>query len=315
MNLKKVSVIGAGNVGSAVAFSLSKSGLFNDIAVVDIDEGKAVGEALDIAHGSMLSGHPARVYAGSYEEDMKDSDIAVITAGAANKDNPSRLALVDSSTKIFKQIVPAMMDNGFDGIIIVVANPVDIMTYVTYKLSGLPRERVIGTGTLLDTARFKYGLSTRLNVNPNSIEATVIGEHGDSSVATFSKVTVNGHSLEDYLQVVHSKELSAEDKEKLSQEIKDAGYVVFKNKGMTNYGIAQTVERICFAICRDENVILPVGSNLEGEYGLKDVALSVPALVNSEGAHILELEYTFEEINALKESAKILQDNMGDLDL
>ncbi len=314
MNLQKVVVIGAGNVGSATAFRLMNSGLFNKIAIIDANQEKAEGEALDIAHGSVLATKPVKVYAGSYEKDVKEAGFVVITAGAAQKPGETRLDLVKKNTNIFKSIVPAIMETGFSGYIVVVANPVDILTYVTYKLSGLPKERIIGSGTVLDSSRFIYLLSQELKVNAASISADILGEHGDSSFPAWSRVTVHGTPVDEFAKA-RGIDLTDELKENIYQQVRDSAYEIINKKGTTNYGIAMTTTRIVEAIYTNSNKVMPVSSVMDGEYGLEGLAISMPALISREGVVSLELSYTAEELSKLRASAETMKTVLDELDL
>lgn len=314
MNLQKVVVIGAGNVGSATAFRLMNSGLFNKIAIIDANQEKAEGEALDIAHGSVLATKPVKVYAGSYEKDVKDAGFVVITAGAAQKPGETRLDLVKKNTSIFKSIVPAIMETGFSGYIVVVANPVDILTYVTYKLSGLPKERIIGSGTVLDSSRFIYLLSQELKVNAASISADILGEHGDSSFPAWSRVTVHGTPVDEFAKA-RGIDLTDELKENIYQQVRDSAYEIINKKGTTNYGIAMTTTRIVEGIYTNSNKVMPVSSVMDGEYGLEGLAISMPALISREGVVSLELSYTAEELSKLRASAETMKSILDELDL
>lgn len=314
MNLQKVVVIGAGNVGSATAFRLMNSGLFNKIAIIDANQEKAEGEALDIAHGSVLATKPVKVYAGSYEKDVKEAGFVVITAGAAQKPGETRLDLVKKNTNIFKSIVPAIMETGFSGYIVVVANPVDILTYVTYKLSGLPKERIIGSGTVLDSSRFIYLLSQELKVNAASISADILGEHGDSSFPAWSRVTVHGTPVDEFAKA-RGIDLTDELKENIYQQVRDSAYEIINKKGTTNYGIAMTTTRIVEAIYTNSNKVMPVSSIMDGEYGLEGLAISMPALISREGVVSLELSYTAEELSKLRASAETMKTVLDELDL
>lgn len=310
---RKAAIIGCGFVGSSIAFTLMQSGLFSEMVLLDVDQDRAEGEALDIAHG-MPFASPMSIYAGSYA-DAADADIAIITAGAAQKPGETRLDLVNKNVAIFKSILPQLTQAGFDGIILVVSNPVDILTYVALKLSGLPASRVIGSGTVLDTARFKYILGQHLGVDPRNVHARIIGEHGDSEIAAWSLANISGIPLNDFCELRghtdHQRNM-----DRIAEEVKNAAYEIIKKKRATYYGIAMTVKRICEAITRDEKPILPVSNYIDGEYGLHDIVLSMPAVVGASGIEYqVPIKINETETEQLKASAATLRSVIDKLDL
>lgn len=306
MKATKISIIGAGYVGSATAFALLNHGIATNIVLVDVNRKRAEGEAMDLDHGKVFVS-PVNVVAGSYE-DTTDSDIVIITAGLAQKQGETRIDLVNKNIEIFKEMVPQIVKYNPDAILLVVSNPVDILSYVTYKLSGFPHHRVFGSGTVLDTARFQSDLSIRFQVDPRDIQANIIGEHGDSEVATWSVTTVAGLSVDQYCNLV-GIEFTENDKKAISEDVKDAAYEIINRKGYTNYAVALAVTRIVEAIMRDEKSILTVSTLQEGTYGLDDVYLSLQTRVGRKGAlDVIEVPYSSEEIKALQHSAKLLKD-------
>ncbi len=304
VNLRKVAVIGCGFVGSASAFALMQSGLFSEMVLLDSDTQKAEGEALDISHGTPFA-RPMKIYAGSYD-DIVDAAIIVITAGANQKPGETRLDLVKKNVEIFKNIIPQISQRECHGIILVVTNPVDILTYTALKISGFPSNRVIGSGTVLDTGRMKEILGKMLKVDSRSIHAFIIGEHGDSEIAAISSANVSGTPLDDFCKSHAGGEIK--DLDKIAEEVKNSAYEIIERKHATYYGIAMSVKRICEAIVRDEKSILPISSIMEGEYGIEDVALSMPAIVGKDGMERkIPIALNYDELNKLQESAKTLK--------
>lgn len=314
MNTKriKISIIGAGFVGATAAYALMIAGLASEIVIVDINKEKALGEAMDLAHGVSFV-KPVDVYAGDYK-DTADSDIVIITAGAAQKPGETRLDLINKNLDIFKKIIPNIVEHSPNSILLVVSNPVDILTYITYKLSGFPKQRVIGSGTVLDTSRFKHLLSEYFNIDDRNIHTYIIGEHGDSEVPTWSLTNIAGMNLDDYCKNVCKKydELS---KNKIHHDVKNAAYEVINRKGATYFAVGLAIRRIVEAILRDENSILTVSSLLEGQYGISDVYVGVPTIVGSSGTKkILEVPLDEEELNKLKISTTTLKEYIDKLE-
>lgn len=305
VNLRKVAVIGCGFVGSASAFALMQSGMFSEMVLIDADHDKAEGEALDISHGTPFA-RPMKIYAGGYD-DIVDASIIVITAGANQKPGETRLDLVKKNIGIFKTIIPEIKKRDCKGILLIVANPVDILTYTAVKLSGFPENRVIGSGTVLDTARLKEALGSHLQVDSRSVHAFIIGEHGDSEIAAWSSANVSGIDLNDFCEMIgHYNHHEA--MEKIANDVKNSAYEIIAKKHATYYGIAMSVKRICEAIVRDEKSIMPISSMMHGEYGIEDVALSMPAIVGKNGAQgKVPISLNYDEITKLQESAKALK--------
>lgn len=313
INYRKAVMIGCGFVGSASVFSLMQSGLFSEIAMIDVDKEKAEGEAMDISHGIPFANH-MRIFAGDYEE-VRDAGVVIITAGANQKPGETRLDLVHKNVGIFKKIIPAIMEHGFDGIILVVANPVDILTYVAQKLSGLPENRVIGSGTVLDTARLKNRLSEHLEVDSRSVHAFIIGEHGDSEIAAWSSANVSGIPINDFCEMRGHYQHEKSTKE-IAEAVKNSAYDIIQRKQATYFGVAMAVKRICEVIVRDEKSILPVSTMMHGEHGVDGVVLSMPCIVGKDG---IETQVPFllnkEETLKLQESAKMLKEIIDSLDV
>ena len=305
MNPRKVAVVGCGFVGSASAFALMQSGLFSEMVLIDANFEKAEGEAFDISHGVPFT-RPIKIYAGDYD-DLADAAIVVITAGAAQKPGETRLDLVHKNINIFKSIIPEIVKRDFQGILLIVANPVDILTYTALKLSGYAPNRVIGSGTVLDTARLKERLGEHLEVDSRSVHAFIVGEHGDSEIAAWSSANVSGIPLHDFCEMRgHHDHEGA--RSEIAEKVKNSAYEIIQRKGATYYGIAMSVKRICEAIIRDERSILQISTMMDGEYGIKDVVLSMPSIVGAEGfISKVPISLSEDEIKALNKSAETLK--------
>lgn len=305
MNPRKVAVVGCGFVGSASAFALMQSGLFSEMVLIDANFEKAEGEAFDISHGVPFT-RPIKIYAGDYD-DLADAAIVVITAGAAQKPGETRLDLVHKNINIFKSIIPEIVKRDFQGILLIVANPVDILTYTALKLSGYAPNRVIGSGTVLDTARLKERLGEHLEVDSRSVHAFIVGEHGDSEIAAWSSANVSGIPLHDFCEMRGHHDHEGTTAE-IAEKVKNSAYEIIQRKGATYYGIAMSVKRICEAIIRDERSILPISTMMDGEYGIKDVVLSMPSIVGAEGfISKVPISLSEDEIKALNKSAETLK--------
>ena len=304
-NIRKAVIIGCGFVGAACAFSLMQSGLLSEIVMIDADKAKAEGEALDISHGAPFA-KPVKIYAGDYT-DIKNASIVIVTAGANQKPGETRLDLVKKNISIFKEIIPNISKNEFNGILLIVANPVDILTTVAQKLSGLPENKVFGSGTVLDTARLKFELGKHLNVDPRSVHAFIIGEHGDSEIAAWSGVNISGVPLSEFCKMRGFEKDYEDTIKKIADDVKNSAYEIIKKKRATYYGIAMSVKRICEAVIRDEKSILPVSSKMHGEYGINGICLSMPAIIGKDGVEtLIPIQLSKEEISQLQNSAEIL---------
>ena len=306
VNSRKVAVIGCGFVGSSSAFALMQSGLFSEMVLIDADTKRAEGEAMDISHGVPFA-RPMKIYAGDYD-DAADAAIIVITAGANQKPDETRLDLIKKNAAIMKSIVGEIKKRDFGGILLIVSNPVDILTLIALKESGYPSNRVIGSGTVLDTGRFKYLLGEHLDVDSRSVHAFIIGEHGDSELAAWSNARIGGLKVNDFCELRghfnHEQSMK-----KIFENVRNSAYEIIERKHATYYGIAMAVKRICEAIVRNEKSILPVSSLMTGEYGLNDVVLSIPAVVDETGVQkVIPIELNDEELTKLKDSANILKD-------
>jgi L-lactate dehydrogenase len=278
---------------------MSINNLVSELVLIDVNKEKAFGEALDISDGLSFAGNMT-VYSGEYS-DVKDCDVIVITAGAARKPGETRLDLAKKNTVIMKSIVTEVMKYYNHGVIVSVSNPVDVLAYMTQKWTGLPASKVIGSGTVLDSARFRTRISQALDVDVANVHGYIMGEHGDSQFPVWSQTHIAGTKFDDY---VKASGLTV-DKEALFGDVKTAGATIIKNKGATYYGIALSINRIVESILKDFNTIMPVGTVLNGEYGIKDVLLNVPTIVGGSGAEkVLELNLTNEELNLLRDSAE-----------
>ena len=313
INFRKAVMVGCGFVGSASVFALMQSGLFSEIAMIDADMDKAEGEAMDISHGIPFAKH-MRVYAGDYD-DVRDAGIVIVTAGANQKPDETRLDLVHKNVGIFKSIIPEIASRDFKGILLVVANPVDILTAVAQKLSGLPENRVIGSGTVLDTGRLKTRLSEHLGVDSRSIHAFIIGEHGDSEIAAFSSANVSGIPLNNFCEM--KGHFNHDESEKfIAEDVKNAAYEIIQRKRATYFGVAMAVKRICECIVRDEKSILPVSTMMHGEQGIEGVVLSMPCVVGGDGIETqVPIKLDEDDAKRLRESADILKGIMAELDI
>ncbi|WP_028545266.1 L-lactate dehydrogenase [Paenibacillus taiwanensis] len=302
--VSRVALIGSGFVGASYAFAMLNQGVASEFVIIDLNHKKAEGDAMDLNHGIPFASN-MRIWAGDYS-DCKDADIVVITAGANQAPGETRLDLVGKNAAIFKHIIDAVMKSGFDGIFIVATNPVDVLTYATWKYSGLPANRVIGSGTILDSARLRSLLSSELKVDPSSVHAVIMGEHGDTELPIWSHVNVGGMPLEDF-QATHGYP-SQEKLDEIFVNVRDAAYHIIERKGATYYGIAMGLARLTKAVLRNENSILSVSARMDGQYGLNDLYIGVPAVIGREGIRdIIELKLTPNEQLKFEHSATVMK--------
>ena len=312
-NQKKVVLIGTGMVGMSFAYAALNQNLCDELVLIDINEKRAEGEAMDLNHGLAFSHSSMKIYNGSYQ-DCGDASVVLICAGVNQKPGESRLELLKRNAAVFKSIVPEVVQSGFDGIFVVATNPVDIMTRITYELSGFNPAKVIGTGTTLDTARLRYLLGEYFEVDPRNIHAYVIGEHGDSEFVPWSQALLAAkpimNVLEDNPQTYDLEEL-----DRIAVDVREAAQKIIEAKGATYYGIGMAMVRVIRAILNNENSVLTVSVRLRGEYGgKKDVFIGNPCIINSGGAkRIIELRLTDEELEKLDNSCKILNDNFNSI--
>jgi L-lactate dehydrogenase len=303
----KIAVIGCGLVGSSTAFSLVTQGVCDEILMIDINEERALGEVLDLRDTIKYLDRNVKIKKATYA-DCKDVDIIIITAGAPPKAGQTRLDTLEISAKIAKSIVEPVMASGFDGIFIVVSNPVDMIAYYVYKLSGLPKNQVIGTGTALDTSRLQNIIAELVNVDPRSVYAYSMGEHGDSQMVPWSTVTIAGKPFYDIIQ--DNKELVGDvDLDEIVKKTTKEGWEIYNRKGTTYYGIATACVGVIKAILYDENRIIPVSTLLEGEYGQYDVFAGVPTILNRTGAaDVLEIHMTEDELKRFQSSVALIRE-------
>lgn len=303
----KVVIVGCGNVGSTTAYSIINQGLCEEVVLIDVNKDKAYAEALDMEHSIYFMNRNIKIHAGDYQE-CRDADIVIITASAPMpKDSNNRLEMLQPSIRIIKSIVDSVMGSGFNGIFLVISNPVDIMTYLVWKMSGLPKNQVIGSGTNLDTARLCCELANLYDLDSKSVEAFVCGEHGDSEIVAWSTATIGGKAVEDVMRdnADRTKDTTKQD---LQKQTIQAGWEIFSRKGNTCYGIAASAAAIVKSILFNENRIYPVTVGLDGQYGIRAAFLSVPTIIGKNGAkEIVEIHMNSEELAALQKSASILE--------
>ncbi len=306
MKKGKVVLVGTGFVGMSMAYSMLNRGGINELVLIDIDKDKTIGEEMDLSHGLPFAPQKMVIKAGDYDE-CKDAQVVVITAGIAQKPGQTRLELAETNTKIMKSITKSIMASGFNGIIIVASNPVDLMTYVVSKVSGLPKNQVFGSGTVLDTARLRYLMSDYLKVSSKNIHAYIMGEHGDSSFVPWEHAYVGCKKIKD---VMKDNNLPMENLEKIHQDVINAAYEIINKKKATYYGIGMSLNRLVRAVLDDENSILTVSTYLkDGQYGQDDIYIGVPAIINSKGIReLVDLELNEEEQAKLDNSCRIIKE-------
>ncbi len=301
----RVAIIGTGFVGSSFAYALTQSGVVSEIVLIDVNRDKAEGEAMDINHG-MAFVNPVKVWAGNYS-DTKAADVIVITAGANQRPGETRLDLAKRNTAIIKSVCQEIVKNTKNAIIVMTANPVDVLTYVAIKETGFSPERVFGSGTLLDTARFRFLLGEHLGVDPRSVHAYIIGEHGDSELPVWSSATVGGVPINKFCHK-HPPEVCTEQLNHIFCQVKNAAYEIIERKGATYYAIGWALKRIVEAIILDQKSVLTVSTLLTNYHGISDVCIGVPAVIGWDGIErMVELELSDLEVNKLVESASVLK--------
>ena len=315
---RRVALVGCGMVGMSYAYALLNSDLCNELILIDINEDRAKGEAIDLNHGLCFSSSHMKIRAGSYE-DCQYADLVVITASAGSrKPGETRFDQLNKNVAIFKSFIGKIVASGFNGIFLVASNPVDVMTRITYELSGFPANRVIGSGTTLDTARLRYLVCNYFQADPHSVHGYVIGEHGDSEFVPFSQLNLSTKNVEEFFTDERfNGDYKREDIEEIIEKVKYSGAEVIKLKGATYYGIGMSLVRITKAIFGDENSVITVSSRLNGEYGdMRDVYLGLPAYVNRNGVRkILPLNLTDDEVKKLRNSYNILKDSYESLNI
>ena len=303
----KVAIIGAGNVGSTFAYALMMNGLAREIVLVDRNEKRAQGECMDLNHGASFV-PPVNIYPAGYEG-CQGADIVVITAGAKQKPGENRIDLVQRNTDIFKEIIPQIIKYADKAILLVVSNPTDILTYMTLKISGFSPNRVMGSGTVLDSSRFRYLLSEHCQVDPRNVHAYIIGEHGDTELPVWSNANIGGMLLTQFCPICNHRCDSSKELLKIFEEVKTAAYKIIEAKGATYYAVGLAIVKIVEAILRDENSVLPVSTLISDYYGVNDVCLSIPSIVNRNGLEkFLRIKLSPEEQGKFKYSAETLKE-------
>lgn len=307
---KKVAIVGVGMVGMSFAYSMLNQDICDELCLIDINKERARGEAADLSHGLPFAPSSMKIYAGEYE-DCADMDLVVICAGAPQLDGETRRDLLQKNYKVFKTIVKPVVESGFKGVFLVASNPVDVMTKVVLDLSGFPPERVLGTGTTLDTARLRYMMSDYFKLNPRNVHAYVIGEHGDSEFVAWSNAQISVlpvSQLESYNENMMSVLM------KIAVSVRDSAYEIIKAKKATYYGIGMVLSRLTRAILNDENSVFTVSAYLNGQYDEKNIYIGVPSVINRNGVReILELSLNSEEKRKFKHSADILKEMLDEI--
>ena len=313
---KKITILGAGNVGASIAYTFTMHGLASEIVLIDINFDKAKGEAMDIIQGTAFC-PPVNIYAGDYPQ-MEGSDIVVITLGQARKPGQTRIDLAQSNVDIIKSIAPNLVKYAHDSVFVIVSNPVDIITYALLKFTGLPANHIIGTGTMLDSARLRTALAEHVDMSPQSVHAYVFGEHGDSSMIPWSLTSIGGMSMTQYCEHVceQHNQCGKVDLAKITEDVKTSGAKVIALKGATYYAIALSALRICDIILRDSDAVVSVSSIMTGEYGIEDVCFSLPTVVGINGIkRVLAPPLLPDELEKLNASAELLKSTISELNI
>ncbi|BAK20761.1 L-lactate dehydrogenase [Melissococcus plutonius] len=302
---QKVILVGDGAVGSSYAFALVTQNIAQEVGIVDINIKKTEGDAIDLSHALAFTS-PKKIYSATYD-DCRDADLVVLTAGAPQKPGETRIDLVHKNLKINREVVNSIVASGFDGIFLVAANPVDILTYSTWKFSGFPKERVIGSGTSLDSARFRQAIAELVNVDARNVHAYILGEHGDTEFPVWSHANVAG--LQIYEWVKNNPKVDEEAMVNLFSNVRDAAYTIIEKKGATFYGIAAALARITRAILDDENAVFPLSVYLDGQYGQESIFIGAPAVINRQGVQqVIEIPLTDSEKDRMDASATSLKE-------
>ncbi|WP_334116758.1 L-lactate dehydrogenase [Ligilactobacillus sp.] len=308
-NHQKVMLVGDGAVGSSYAYAMALQGIAEEFGIIDVVKERTEGDALDLLDATGYT-YPKKIYSAEYS-DCKDADLVVITAGAPQKPGETRLDLVNKNLRILSTIVKPVVDSGFQGIFLVAANPVDILTYATWKFSGFPKERVLGSGTSLDTARLRVAMADLTGIkDPRSMHAYIMGEHGDSEFAAYSSASIGSLPFLDWAK---EHDVSKETLDKIEDDVRNKAYEIINKKGATFYGVAAALARISKAILRDEDTVLPVSAYMDGQYGINDVYIGTPAVVCADGIkQVIEVPLNEEEQTKMTESAKTLKQVLND---
>jgi L-lactate dehydrogenase len=309
----RVAIVGVGNVGATFAYALLLSGLASEIVLIDKNQAKAEGEAMDLNHAIPFA-HPTRIWAGDFA-DCAGASVVVLAAGALQAPHQTRLELAGRNAVIWREIVPKIVEHNRNAILLIATNPVDVLTYATLNLSGFPPQRVIGSGTILDTARFRYLLSEHFHVDARSMHAFIIGEHGDSEVPVWSLANVAGMKLRD-LCAARGVDYDSKAMDEIFRQTRDAAYSIIQRKGATYYAVAAGIMRLTEAILRNQNTVLCVSSMVQNFYGISDVCLSLPTIVNCTGiAEVLRIQLDASEIDQVRRSAEVLKHAIAGLSL
>lgn len=313
MPKSKVVIVGTGMVGMSYAYSLLNQGTVEELVLIDINKERAEGEAMDLNHGLAFAPRKMKIYAGEYS-DCSDADIVVITAGVSQKDGETRIDLLNRNAAIMKIVVKSVMSSGFNGIILVASNPVDILAYVAQRASGLPASKVFGSGTSLDTARLRFEIAQKISISVKNIHAYIMGEHGDTEFVCWSNAYIGAKPLVDVIESM--KEIELEDLEKIHSDVKNAAYEIIKRKKATYYGIGMTLVSITSAIINNENRIVPISVYNDGIYDIeKDLYIGLPAVLNADGVHhIVKLKLNDKEKEQLNHSATVLKDILNQME-
>ena len=312
--MKKIVLVGTGMVGMSFAYASLNQNLCDELVLIDINKERAVGEAMGLNHGLAFSRSSMKIYPGEYSN-CNDADIVVICAGVPQKNGETRLDLLNRNTQVFQSIVKPICESGFEGIFLVATNPVDIMTRVTAHLSGFPRGKIMGTGTTLDSARLRYLLGEYFDINPRSVHAYVMGEHGDTEFVPWSQALLSTKPVNDVL-LDNPQLYNMSDLIKIEEEVRNSAYRIIDAKGATYYGIGMAIVQICRAILENENSVLTVSCKLNGSYGRQETFLGNPAIINKNGVKsLIELSLTGKEINKLNESCDLLDEYFSGIKL
>ena len=309
----RIAIVGVGNVGATYAYALLLNRLASEIVLIDANRARAEGEAMDLNH-AMPFAHPTRIWADDFSGSA-GAAITVIAAGSGQREGETRLDMVVRNGQIWRQIIPEIVKHNPDGILLIATNPVDVLTYAALKISGLPERRVLGSGTILDSARFRYLLSEHFHVDSRSVHAFIIGEHGDSEVPVWSLANIAGMKLDDFCRA-QGIELTAADRQRIYENTRDAAYRIIERKNATYYAVAAGLIRITAAILRNQNTVFSVSTLIRDYYGIDDVCLSLPAVLNRDGVdRVLRLQLSAEETAGLQRSAQLLKETVAKLNL
>ncbi|MGN7359529.1 L-lactate dehydrogenase [Paenibacillus sp. SAF-054] len=311
---RRVAIVGSGMVGSSCAYSMINQSICDEIMMIDRTYDRALAQALDLSHCIDFTHTRTTVYAGTYA-DCSDVDVVILTAGANPKPGQNRMDVLAEAAEITRQIVTPIVESGFNGIFIVAANPVDVVTYMIWKLTGFPRHRVIGSGTSIDSSRLKTLLSDVFSIDPRSVSGYALGEHGESQFVAWSHVTIGGKPILDIL-AQHQERFKHVDLNDIARKTKDAGWEIFTRKGSTHFGIGSAIAHIARAVLNDEHKIIAVSAILDGEYGQYGVCAGVPAIISSDGIQeLLELKLNEEEQERFQASCDLIRRNLEGLEL